>query len=60
MTFYKQYTDPNTTKNQESKGIRQWPKKLYTSAMVINKITPPVVYNQRLKRLNTQLNQPTN
>ena len=42
-----------------SKGIRQWPINLFTSPM-INKITPFVDCNYCLKRLDTQLNEPTN
>ena len=39
---------------QESKGIRQWLINLITFLMMIHKITPSVVYNKWLKRLNTQ------
>ena len=45
--------------SQGSKGIRQLPINLCTSPMSIHKITPSVDYNW-LKRLNTQLNEPTN
>ena len=45
---------------QESKWIRQWPINCYTFPMMILKITPSVDYNKWLKRLNTELNEPTN
>ena len=32
----------------------------YTSSMMIHKINPSVDYNQQLKLLDTQLNEPTN
>ncbi len=41
------------------KEIRQWQINWCTSLMVIQKITPSVVYNEWLKRLDTQLNEPT-
>ena len=34
--------------------------KLCTSQMMIHKITPSVDYNKWLKRLDAQLNEPTN
>ena len=34
--------------------------KLFTSPLLVYKITPPVNYNQWLKRLDTQLNESTN
>ena len=45
---------------QESKGIRQLPINLCTSTMIIHKITPSIDYNLWFKRLDTQLNEPTN
>ena len=45
---------------QGSEGIRQWQKNLCTSPMMIHIINPYVDYNQRLKRLETQLNELTN
>ena len=50
----------NYVKSQGSKGIRQWPINRYTSPMMIPKITPSVDYNKQLKRLDTQINDPTN
>ena len=43
-----------------SKGIRQWPINWNTSQIISHKITPFVDYNKWLKRLDTQLNEPTN
>ncbi len=39
--------------NQGSKEIRQWPMNWCISPMMINKITPTVHYNLKLKRFNT-------
>ena len=38
----------------------QKPGNWYISPMITHKITPSVDYNKWLKRLNTQLNKPTN
>ena len=46
--------------SEGSKGIRQWPINLCTFAMIIQKLTPFVDYNQWLKRLDIQLNEPIN
>ena len=53
-------TNKQSIKGQGSKGVRQWPINSYTSPMIIHKITPSVDYNKWLKRLDTQLNDPTN
>ena len=46
--------------NQASKGIRQRPINFCPSPMRIHKIIPSVDLNYRLKRFDTQLNEPTN
>ena len=45
--------------NLKIKGIRQWQIKLCTSPMMSHKFIPCVDYYNWLKRLDTQLNQPT-
>ena len=45
---------------QGFKGIRRWLKKIMYIPMMIHKITPTVDYNLWLKRLDTQLNEPSN
>ena len=57
LSFYNIQENVNS---QGSKGIRQWPINWGTSLMMIHKITTSVDYNKWLKRLDTQLNQPTN
>ena len=43
-----------TNKNKlGSKVLRQWPINLYTSLMMIHKITPSVDLNYSLKRVDT-------
>ena len=44
---------------QGCKGIRQWPINYYISPKMIHKITPSINYNKLLKRLDTQLHEPT-
>ena len=50
----------NVCSNHGSKGIRQWSINLCTSQIIIHKISSTVDYNWWLKRLDTQLNEPTN
>ena len=45
---------------QGSKGTRQWSINWHAFRMIICKNNPSVDYNLWLKRLDTQLNQPTN
>ena len=51
---------PKYTPGTKAKGIRQWSMNLCTSQIIIHKITPYLDYNQWLKRLDTQLIEPTN
>ena len=46
--------------NHGSKGIRLWPSKWCTLPIMIHVITLSVGCNKRLKRLDTQRNEPTN
>ena len=48
------------SKDQGSKGIRQWPINLCTFPKVIYKIPSFLDNNYWLKRLDTQLNETTN
>ena len=54
------YHVQRTLTNQGSKGIRQLPVNWCTSPIMKENITPSIYYNWWLKRLFTQLNEPTN
>ncbi len=43
-----------------SKGIRHWPINWFTLPLMIHKIVPSGDYNYLLKRLDNQLNKPSN
>ena len=47
-------------KYQGSNGIRQWPIKWCTSPLLIHKIVSSVDNNYGLKRLDSELDKPTN
>ena len=57
--FTNKWTKPNS-KLQGSAGIRQWTINLCTSLKMIHKILLSEDYNWWLKRLDTQLKEPTN